>query len=282
MVDFNIVPAQISDRNRLSSFLNFQTHIHRHLDWRSPLDWLGQQPFLLAEEKGNIRAVLACPPDPAEIYWVRVFASSNLILPRPVWMTLLAEIIESLKNEENCRLVSLALQSWFEDLLISSQFTTSQDIIVLEWNGRIPPAIAIPDSIQFRKMQEADLPVVKVVDQLAFDPLWHNSINSLTSAFKQSSSSTVAFIGNEIIGYQMSTSVSFSGHLARLAVLPAYQGKNIGYNLVYNLLRDFNRSGLVRITVNTQSNNAASIALYEKMGFHKTGEKFPVYEFPLR
>ena len=131
-------------------------------------------------------------------------------------------------------------------------------------------------------MKPEDLPDVKILDKLAFDPLWHNSLDSLTSAFQQSSVSTVAEVGNKIVGYQISTSVTFSGHLARLAVLPAYQGGNIGYNLVYHLLNTFKQSGLSHVSVNTQDNNISSIALYEKMGFRKTGETFPVYEYPLK
>jgi len=38
-----------------------------------------------------------------------------------------------------------------------------------------------------------------------------------------------------------------------------------------------NDKGVTRLTVNTQSDNLASLALYEKMGFTVTGEKFPVY-----
>ena len=113
MVDFKIIMADANDHARLSSFLNFQTHIHRHLDWRSPLDWLGLQPFLLAVENGNVRALLACPPDPEDIYWIRIFASSNIVPPRTAWTALISEIIEMLPDKAHCRLVSLALQSWF-------------------------------------------------------------------------------------------------------------------------------------------------------------------------
>jgi RimJ/RimL family protein N-acetyltransferase len=41
-----------------------------------------------------------------------------------------------------------------------------------------------------------------------------------------------------------------------------------------HVCRDAN---LLRITVNTQSNNTASLALYEKIGFHRAGEQYPVY-----
>jgi ribosomal protein S18 acetylase RimI-like enzyme len=70
------------------------------------------------------------------------------------------------------------------------------------------------------------------------------------------------------------------GHLARLAVLPAYQGRGVGYALVNDLLRQFVFRGIFRVTVNTQADNHASLRLYENMGFQRTGESYPVYMKP--
>jgi flavin-dependent dehydrogenase len=37
--------------------------------------------------------------------------------------------------------------------------------------------------------------------------------------------------------------------------------------------------GASRVTVNTQKNNSASLALYTRIGFKATGEKYPVYQY---
>ena len=84
-----------------------------------------------------------------------------------------------------------------------------------------------------------------------------------------------------MVGYQISTSFPFSGHLARLAVRPEYQRMNVAYGLVHDLLARFKQQGIWRATVNTQDSNLASISLYEKIGFRRTGEEFAVYEIPL-
>jgi ribosomal protein S18 acetylase RimI-like enzyme len=47
--------------------------------------------------------------------------------------------------------------------------------------------------------------------------------------------------------------------------------------LVGDLIVRILNNGDSRITVNTQANNAASLALYHKLGFRRTGEQFPVY-----
>jgi ribosomal protein S18 acetylase RimI-like enzyme len=71
------------------------------------------------------------------------------------------------------------------------------------------------------------------------------------------------------------------GHLARLAVLPDFQCRGIGYCLLYDLLSQFYRRGARSVTVNTQNDNLASIAVYEKIGFRATGETYPIYQMPL-
>lgn len=71
--------------------------------------------------------------------------------------------------------------------------------------------------------------------------------------------------------------MSQSGHLARLAVHPYAQRHHIAHGLVRQMLARFGRMGTHRVTVNTQSDNAASLALYRSMGFKLTGNTFPVY-----
>jgi ribosomal-protein-alanine N-acetyltransferase len=81
-----------------------------------------------------------------------------------------------------------------------------------------------------------------------------------------------------VIGYQLSTRNSLGVHLARLAVRPAVQGKGVGYALVADLIQQVRRRGISHLTVNTQSDNATSLALYQRMGFRETGERYPVYQ----
>jgi len=126
-------------------------------------------------------------------------------------------------------------------------------------------------------MDFTDLPVVEEIDRLAFPPLWQNSLSGLTKAFNQTGISTVAIKDGEIVGYQISTAMTIYGHLARLAVHPECQREGIAYTLVYDLLKRFDQRGFWRVTVNTQSDNRASLRLYEKFGFERTSEEIPVY-----
>jgi ribosomal-protein-alanine N-acetyltransferase len=126
-------------------------------------------------------------------------------------------------------------------------------------------------------MRDDDLAEVENIDHASFPPIWQNSLAGLRKAYQQTGIRTVAVKDEKIIGYQISTTMTIYGHLARLAVHPKYQEQGIGYGLVYDLLKQFNRLGLLQITVNTQSNNLPSHRLYRQLGFFPTGDEIPVY-----
>ena len=276
-VDLAIRQAGLGDSARLASFLSFRSQIHRHLDWRTALDWLGSQPFLLAEYENELLAAYASPPDPPDFAWIRLFTAATELSPMRVWSMFLERAMADLSGSPNVKLAALALQSWFEELLIRSHFSTNQAIVVLEWESILPPPRSLRSDAAIRSMAPADLVAVAQVDQQSFEPLWQNSFESINRAFKQSALSSVVELEGRIIGYQISTGSSISGHLARLAVLPAFQGQGIGYALVARLLSDFSRRGVWHVSVNTQSDNIASLALYTHMGFRPNGDEFPVY-----
>ncbi len=71
-----VEPAEFEDRHSLANLIHFGSYVHRHLDWRPPLDWLGQTPFLIARSEGEIVGALASPPDPPNVAWIRLFAAS--------------------------------------------------------------------------------------------------------------------------------------------------------------------------------------------------------------
>ena len=130
-------------------------------------------------------------------------------------------------------------------------------------------------------MHLIDLAAIEAIDQAAFPSLWQNSLAGLTKAFHQPGISTVAVKGDSIVGYQISTAMTIYGHLARLAVEPDEQRQGIAYALVYDLLKQFEHRGFWRVTVNTQSDNRASLRLYQKFGFVRTKEEIKVYELQL-
>ena len=275
----SIRQANSSDQKQLANLIHFGTLVHRHLDWRPPLEWIGHDPFLVLEEDNRLVAALACPPDPPSVVWIRLFVAydeKNLAMS---WSQLWSQALEMISPDPDLQVAAIPLQNWFQRLLNASQFQTTTDVVMLIWdNGKIPPEQSSPE-ISIRPMTIDDLSQIEVIDKIAFGSLWHNSQTSLEYAFKQAAIATIADIDGVIVGYQISTSMQMGGHLARLATHPQYQRQGIGYAILRDLLVQFKQRGAMRITVNTQEENLASIALYENAGFTLTGETYPVYQY---
>lgn len=272
------------DRHKLANLIHFETYVHRHLDWRPPLDWLGNQPYLLAEQNGSVIGALACPPDPPQVSWIRLFAAASYLPVDRAWHALWPAALDDLQQADQLGWVAaIPLQEWFQSLLEKSQFVLTHRVIMLSWEpSRMPVDAPHSAGLTLRPMNFDDLPAVREVDAASFTPIWQNSIPCLQLAFNQATIATVAEQEGRMVGYQISTATSLGGHLARLAVLPEHQGKGIGFSLVCDLLKQFERRGAAGVTVNTQQDNEASLSLYRKAGFRRTGEEYPVYEYALR
>jgi ribosomal-protein-alanine N-acetyltransferase len=272
-------PVTERDRQLLANLIHFEINVHRHLDWRPPLDWVGYQPYLVAERRSKIEAVLICPPDPPEIAWIRMFAVSSELSTKEAWQALWPVAQAQIERQVWYPIAAIPLQSWFRTLLELSNFNQTYNIISLLWERDHPLVEPRNRSIILRAMTVDDLPLVHALDVAAFNPLWRNSISTLKNAFQQAIIATIAEDESGPLGYQISTANPMGGHLARLAVHPQVQGKGIGYALIYDLLNRFKQQDALRVTVNTQQDNLSSLALYEKAGFYLTGEVYPVYQY---
>ena len=275
-IRYDIRNAQVADHTRIANLMYFESKVHRHLDWRAPLDWLGVPEYWILEDAGNTAAVLACPPDPETVSWLRLFAVAGFMSQSQAWDALWGTARASLAGR-GILAAAIATQDWLKELLAGSGFEEKQKIVVLEHTARDVQVRSAPVDVSIRQMTQADLPVVAEVDAAAFGRLWQNSLPSLGVAFAQSELATVALAGDEIVGYQMSTRNPFGAHLARLAVKPVLQGRGLGYFLVQDLLEQVHQAGFSRVTVNTQGDNDTSLALYGKIGFKRTGETYTVY-----
>ena len=278
MINTLVRPADPRDRQQLSNLIFFESRLHRHLDWRSPLEWLGAPFYWALEEGGQITAALACPPEKEGIAWIRLFVYTGKWSAENAWELIWETARHEIAVAGGAKVAAIAIQPWFQDILVASGFENHQQIVMLEW--RYQPALAYEASgIRIRRMIEDDLPEVETTDAASFDPLWQNPLDTIHRAFAQALYATVAENEHGIIGYQLSTGGVQRAHLARLAVHPTVQGKGAGRALLSDLFRYITYAGISRLSVNTQSDNQASLSLYQRMGFVRTGEQYPVYTF---
>jgi ribosomal-protein-alanine N-acetyltransferase len=271
--------ADLKDQQRLSNLVFFETRSHRHLDWRAPLEWLGDPYFWTVENGTSLTAALACPEETEGIAWVRLFVhSSGFWSPENAWTVLWDMAQKNIAQAGGATVAAIVQHPWFKKVLEMSGFENHQDILMLEWLYQ-PWASHEAEGVHIRQMMEADLPNVVAVDHSSFDPLWHNSYETLQRALSQSLFATIAENEQGVIGYQVTTGSNTRAHLARLAVHPAAQGRGVGSALLADLLTKIRQKGYVKLSVNTQSDNQISLKLYKKMGFTLTGESYPVYTF---
>jgi len=275
------IEASPDINNQLAGFLNQNIQTHRHLDWFSSLDWIGHHPYLVEFDGDQIQAALCAAPENADAAWIRLYTVCKDIDPAIPWGRLLPQAINSLQEKGVRQLATLAIHPWFETLVKDSGFANRQNIVVMEWQGTFPKRKKLNEDIIIRPMHLDDLAAVEVIDHEAFPPLWQNSLAGLNKAYGQTGISTVAVKDGEIVGYQISTTMTIYGHLARLAVSPAHQHQGIAFTLVHELLHQFERLGFWRITVNTQSDNRFSARLYQNLNFKRTGEEIRVFEMDI-
>lgn len=278
MIHTQVRSADLKDHQRLSNLIFFETRSHRHLDWRSPLEWLGDPYYWMVENDAHITAALACPEETKGIAWVRLFVHSGAWTAENAWTLLWDSAKEDIARAGGANVAAIVQHSWFKNVLEMAGFENRQNIVMLEWVNQ-PWAPREANGVHIRKMTEADLSDVVTVDGASFDPLWHNSYETLRLALSQSLFATVAEDEKGVIGYQVTTGSSLRAHLARLAVHRSAQGRGVGSAVLSDLFARLGQNGYGKLSVNTQSDNQTSLSLYKKMGFTRTGAKYPVYTF---
>jgi ribosomal protein S18 acetylase RimI-like enzyme len=278
-INISVRPATEADRPQLTSLIQLEPYVHRHLDWRAPLDWLGKEPYLVVEQNRSLIAALACPADPPGVAWIRAFATSGPLGSTRAWDILWPEAVSWLTAEGGTTVAAIPLYRWFRKILENNKFKHTHNVVLLIRDRDTVPEEGQLTSIPIRTMTDMDLKAVTVVDHAAFQSIWQNSQETLSLAYKQAASATVAEDGDTVVGYQISTPSPHGWHLARLAVHPRYQRQGIAFALIRNMLSSFMKRGPSQITVNTQHNNLASLHLYKKAGFSRTGEEYPVYQY---
>ncbi len=273
-----IQQARLTDTSEIAEFLSRAPFVHRHLDWQGVLDWIPFTPFLLLKNEERITGLLACPPNLEKIVWIRCFSCSSQIGLARIWGNLFHAACQ-VPDLASTTIYSVGLNDWFADLLQQSGFENFQDIVVLYWNHKLPEIVFKDQAWMIRPMEPTDLPQVANLDRISFESMWVNPEDKINLAYNQSEHASVVELDGQIIGYELSTANHFSAHLARIAIHPQYQHRHIASGLVVEMFKYFMRKGIDQISVNTQSNNTNSLALYKSMGFERSGEVFPVFRF---
>ncbi len=250
---------------------------HRHVDWTDALDLIGHQPFLLASQENEPIGCLACPPDPPEVSWLRLFAVAPDFRAPDIWELLWPQAASAAMAAGAASAAVLMMGGWLAQCLIDSGFTQSNSVVFLEWHPRQMPAES-GSPAALRALRSADLPHVVQLDNLAFEPIWRYSGASMLRALTHASMAMVAEHQGEITGYLIVSASALGAHIARLAIAPKWQGYGFGSALVRQAMQYTLDTGFSQLSVNTQSDNQRSRRLYRALGFADTDHAYSVWE----
>jgi ribosomal protein S18 acetylase RimI-like enzyme len=266
----------------VATLMQFERYVHAHLDWKPAEDWLGRQPYLLAERRRRLIGALACPPDPPGTAWLRLFAVVDETPHGDIWNLLWPPAANELRAQGVKQAAAICLDPWVGDLCEAAGFTETHGVVVLSrQRGPLPPAPARAAPVTVRPARREDWDAIAATDLAAFAPPWQMSREVIREAIALADWLTVAEAEGEVVGYQLATPSQPGAHLARLAVQPSWQGQGIGAALVRDLLEYANRRNYREVTVNTQDTNAASLNVYQRLGFRLTSTRYPVYQLAL-
>jgi ribosomal protein S18 acetylase RimI-like enzyme len=179
---------------------------------------------------------------------------------------------------------------WLDPYLRDEGYRAVDEVITLERSparARAPlfaraPAVTSADaqSMRIRAAAPADAASVQSVDARAFLDPWRYAPATVALELAMASVARIAHDGGRVVGYASAVVREGGGHINRIAVDPAAQGRGLGKALLADMIDQLVLCGASRITLNTQRSNVVSQRLYRAFGFRGLGAPLKVYHRP--
>lgn len=283
--------ATSKDKSDIVQLLRTANYAHIHLDWRPPIDWLERDSFVILPQPSadntltakrfgvqmELQACLAIGADPPPAAWVRVAAMQQGKNADGILAAMLIHGESLLRETAVTHIGWLATESWPNHWLPQIGFTRAHEIETYYKEDLQIPHHQTPTDLSIRPAQVADMPQLAEIEKAAFAPLWRHSHEGLKLAHQQVFSFDVAERNGRLVGFQLSSKSGENAHLARMTVLPEMQGQGVGSALLAYAIRNYQQHGIRYISLNTQTDNYPSQALYRKFGFYATGQRLPIW-----
>ncbi|MEE3333077.1 MAG: ribosomal protein S18-alanine N-acetyltransferase [Ruminococcus sp.] len=128
-----------------------------------------------------------------------------------------------------------------------------------------------------RELKESEIPLIADIERVCFSTPW--SEKSIEDSFcLDCNHFFVCESEGRIAGYIGLSIAADEGYILNVAVLPEYRRKGIGEALVRYVITGF--GDLAFVTLEVRPSNTAAVALYQKLGFERVGERKNYYRNP--
>jgi ribosomal protein S18 acetylase RimI-like enzyme len=217
--------------------------------------------------------------------WLRGLVMTDGLFVGPTMDMLLPPFHERLRAQGVSKVFYAgdeAADLWIQPVLTARGYARETEIVVYE-----KPRLDVPargnEAVRVRRALPIDLPTILQIDRVCFASQWTKDKSIIEPAIFEMPYFVVAELDGQLVGYAFAT-MHFEGrlvHLVRIAVLPSYQGRQIGVRLLADVAEFARRHGADVLTLNTQAHNTAAQRLYEWFGFYRTGEQQTVLRLDL-
>jgi ribosomal-protein-alanine N-acetyltransferase len=232
-------------------------------------------PGLLAEDSVGLRGFMVLEPHLPHFGFLAGVGLRDTWHITPFLDSLLPRLEQTARTHALSNLVYIGQTTWLTKELVQRDFSPQTWVITLQRSAGTAPLTG-PTPTQLRPARSADVPAITALDAAAFDHIWHKAIGQLTGAIRYADIFEVAEIDGLPVGYVWAEVYMQQLHLTRLAVLPNYQGLGIGTQMIRRVINVAQQRGLKKISLNTQTDNQRSLALYYRFGFKTTRQKVPM------
>jgi ribosomal protein S18 acetylase RimI-like enzyme len=169
---------------------------------------------------------------------------------------------------------------WLTPHLVRCGFSRVGQIIGLNRPGALMPASGNTSCV-VRPAGPGDLPNLVASDWSAFEPLWRNGSETISSFLQQMPCFLVAVEAGQTLGYICGNAHARTGHIVRLAVRQEAQRQGIGTRLIHEALAWLSSHGTTSLSLNTQLDNRQSLSFYRSLGFYAAQAPTSVYRYPV-
>ena len=124
-------------------------------------------------------------------------------------------------------------------------------------------------NISFRPATLQDVPLLAAIETACFADAWNDDMlmQELTMG---GSVYTIMQVDEVPVGYYAYMHILDEAHILNVAVLPAYQGRGLGRQMMWHLLSNL-PDDVVAVTLEVRVSNTRARRLYQSMGFRLAG-----------